>query len=423
MLGKKGNMAITTDLSESDVSTRNRLLKAAQDEILDAGFFAASVDRIAHRANASKQTLYAYFQSREQLFQDVLRMTVEEASEPDAPDVRLLGFEEALRAYARWVEASSLKPANLEMYRANIAAAAVFPELAAQLHSLRLRPTWLVSVLQNAQQYGKLADLPVERLVNWFGVLAIGGLRQLLGFHPTPAERQQRVDGLVQLFLGGWRQAAEPARPANLEGLPVALPVASPIDNGGRLSVARWQQLLRVAVRNFTKAGFRRSSVDQIATEAGISKMTVYKRYGNKGGLFSAALDQAVDDLAAERPRFCFSTDIRASLVASALEQDRFAQEKRYVQLLRLFVAEAPTHLEIVQRAWTRLVTPGQVEFAAQLQEWRGAGEFQVANCAMAAEQFLLLAGRGNLRLTDTIAWDEEEAIGHARSVAALVYP
>ena len=53
---------------------------------------------------------------------------------------------------------------------------------------------------------------------------------------------------------------------------------------------------------------------------------------------------------------------------------------------------------------------------------WQAADALHVPDATIAAEQFLLLAMRGNRRLTDTLAWDEDEARQHAQDVVLLFY-
>jgi len=48
--------------------------------------------------------------------------------------------------------------------------------------------------------------------------------------------------------------------------------------------------ILEVAKRLFTQDGFDRVSMDQIATEAGVSKLTLYSHFGDKENLFAAAI-------------------------------------------------------------------------------------------------------------------------------------
>ena len=86
-------------LPETPSGVRDRLLRAAQAQILAAGFFEANMEQIARRAGTSKQTIYANFQSKEDLFREVLRMTMAEAGQAGEPDIASLGFAEAVRAY------------------------------------------------------------------------------------------------------------------------------------------------------------------------------------------------------------------------------------------------------------------------------------------------------------------------------------
>lgn len=58
--------------SYSSAATRGRLLDAAFTEFVANGLAGARVDRIAHAAQANKQAIYAYFGSKEALFDAVL---------------------------------------------------------------------------------------------------------------------------------------------------------------------------------------------------------------------------------------------------------------------------------------------------------------------------------------------------------------
>ncbi|WP_437317001.1 TetR family transcriptional regulator [Sorangium sp. So ce385] len=53
-------------------ATKKRLLDAALDEFAERGLAGARVDRIADKASANKQAIYAYFGSKEDLFRSVL---------------------------------------------------------------------------------------------------------------------------------------------------------------------------------------------------------------------------------------------------------------------------------------------------------------------------------------------------------------
>jgi len=59
--------------------TRERIMAAAKDEFTEYGFAGARLNRIAATARASKERLYSYFASKEQLFEAVVAQWVEDA--------------------------------------------------------------------------------------------------------------------------------------------------------------------------------------------------------------------------------------------------------------------------------------------------------------------------------------------------------
>lgn len=78
-------------------ATRGRLLDAAQREFSERGLAGARVDRIAAAARANKQAIYAYFGSKEDLFDAVLSDRLGELADvvPLVPD-DLPGYAGAL---------------------------------------------------------------------------------------------------------------------------------------------------------------------------------------------------------------------------------------------------------------------------------------------------------------------------------------
>src|SRR5262245_54844833 len=57
-------------------ATKKRILDAATAEFAQFGLAGARVDRIAERAEANKQLIYAYFGSKEELFDGVLEANI-----------------------------------------------------------------------------------------------------------------------------------------------------------------------------------------------------------------------------------------------------------------------------------------------------------------------------------------------------------
>ncbi|MFZ5897886.1 MAG: TetR/AcrR family transcriptional regulator [Bacillota bacterium] len=63
------------------VVSQQRILDAAREVFAEVGFDAARVDEIARRADINKRMLYHYFGSKENLYAEVLRLSVKDAWE------------------------------------------------------------------------------------------------------------------------------------------------------------------------------------------------------------------------------------------------------------------------------------------------------------------------------------------------------
>ncbi|MBO7304640.1 MAG: TetR family transcriptional regulator [Clostridia bacterium] len=66
--------------SKSDI-TRAKILSAAEKEFSDKGFFGARIDEIAHSAGVNKRMIYAHFESKEGLYQEILLSTYKRVAE------------------------------------------------------------------------------------------------------------------------------------------------------------------------------------------------------------------------------------------------------------------------------------------------------------------------------------------------------
>jgi TetR/AcrR family transcriptional regulator, mexJK operon transcriptional repressor len=128
--------------------------------------------------------------------------------------------------------------------------------------------------------------------------------------------------------------------------------VASVVQRGARSAVGgsgpKGEAIARAALRLFLADGYERTSVDAIAAEAGVSKRTIYNRYGDKENLFLSVLRETFAAMLATFRRMADAqltevTDVERELTAFIREAaltlttnpERFA-------LIRLILAEAP---------------------------------------------------------------------------------
>ena len=80
--------------------------------------------------------------------------------------------------------------------------------------------------------------------------------------------------------------------------LPSAAAQSRPSAGPGRpKDLAKRAAILDAAARMFTRLGFEGASMDQIAAEAGVSKLTVYSHFGDKETLFGEAVRVVCDSL------------------------------------------------------------------------------------------------------------------------------
>jgi AcrR family transcriptional regulator len=87
----------------------------------------------------------------------------------------------------------------------------------------------------------------------------------------------------------------------------------------------RREQLLAAATRAFARAGFAATSLDDIAEQAGISRVLLYRHFDSKTDLYRAVLDRAIQRLtAAVGTRDYTYASIDALLEAAAEDPDGF---------------------------------------------------------------------------------------------------
>lgn len=194
---------------EADTTTASKrkvVCDAAIQVFIEDGY-AASMDRIASRAGVAKQTLYNQFGSKEQLFAEVIRQSVDAITlSLDEPGVdlrqSLLHFVEVFRRRA-------LSQRGLGLHRALIAEAPRFPKLARVIYEkgpANARDA-LARFLQAAMDIGQLrkadaqfaAELLLSTLAGFERVRLLYGVKS----DSTSLNEKQKCVAIVDCFLNG----------------------------------------------------------------------------------------------------------------------------------------------------------------------------------------------------------------------------
>src|SRR5690242_6648765 len=82
----------------------------------------------------------------------------------------------------------------------------------------------------------------------------------------------------------------------------------------------RRDQILAAATRAFARAGFAGTGLDDIAAEAGVSRVILYRHFDSKTDLYRAALDRVLARLSAQVGEGQYGTESVADLIAAAAE-------------------------------------------------------------------------------------------------------
>jgi TetR/AcrR family transcriptional repressor of mexJK operon len=143
-----------TPVVDTSPGTRQRLLEAACEAFREEGY-QVSIDRIAARAQVARQTLYNHFHSKDELFGEVVRHSVQSVlvTLDGDGDLRatLLAFGDAYRTRL-------LNPTGIAIFRTMVAEAPRFPELAKQFFRQGPQTTRkrLADYLARAMEAGRL---------------------------------------------------------------------------------------------------------------------------------------------------------------------------------------------------------------------------------------------------------------------------
>lgn len=187
------------------------MLRAAGELFLERGFEGTSVSDVVKRSGGSLATLYAWFGSKEGLFEaivaDISSMIL---SAFDAPDFEALPPDEALQKFGEKFLGMILCPEALRWHRMCIAESHKFPELRAAL--IRTGPALvnerLAKYLVAQTKGGRLRIVdPAVAAMHFFALIksethlaAVCG--EAIG--ATPADIEQQVRRAVQVFLRGY---------------------------------------------------------------------------------------------------------------------------------------------------------------------------------------------------------------------------
>ncbi|MDB6162738.1 MAG: TetR family transcriptional regulator [Xanthomonadaceae bacterium] len=159
--------------------------------------------------------------------------------------------------------------------------------------------------------------------------------------------------------------------------------------------------ILDAAKRLFTAQGFDGTSMDQIAAEAGVSKLTVYSHFGDKETLFAAAVKAHCDQklpasLFESRPEVA----LRERLLQIAAAFFSMISAPEAVAGHRILCTPQMTDSPLPKMFWEAGPKRVQDAFGELLRSRVSAGELAIDDIPRAASQFFaLLKGEPHAQL------------------------
>jgi TetR/AcrR family transcriptional repressor of mexJK operon len=198
---------------------------------------------------------------------------------------------------------------------------------------------------------------------------------------------------------------------------------SKPASPGRPKDLGKRAAILEAAKRMFTAHGFERVSMDQIAAEAGVSKLTVYSHFGDKESLFSAAISAKCEEqLAGALFQVDASSSLRDQLLGIGRAFLSLINSEEALAIHRVVTTQPPP-AKLGQLFWDAGPRRVQEVFEAFLRAEIDAGALDIPDVHRAASQFFcLLKGEAHMLLLcgcrDSI--DDAEAEAHVQATVDM---
>jgi AcrR family transcriptional regulator len=129
----------------------------------------------------------------------------------------------------------------------------------------------------------------------------------------------------------------------------------------------RERQLVELAEQLFAERGFARTSMEELARRAGVTKPVIYELFESKDGLFRACVERAIERMAHSIVEaFRSETEPEARLRAGGLAFLRFARDNRVAWDLMGMQGRFADQAQTVRRDQAQLIRTLMVEIAPE---------------------------------------------------------
>jgi AcrR family transcriptional regulator len=293
-------------IGQRGARTRQHILDTTLVLFAEGGFHATLVDDIAQAAGISRATLYQYFESKQQIFVEL----VEESGSTLMRLVRRLrhlgptdqDFENLHWWLGEWAWVYD-KYATTFIQWASVDSpkAPLRPMLAkfVEGYTTRLSALFVDAGVDGIDPAAAaVAFLAISERYNFYRHTGLGQLSDDVMLDALAVAVQMWLFPATPPSVVSVHGADEPVPPARPPTLPILVP-SDRFDGLSEQALGTVRQLLAAGGRVFGAAGYHESSVEHIVTEAGLARGTFYKYFDHKLDLLIALADECAEHMTA----------------------------------------------------------------------------------------------------------------------------
>lgn len=183
------------------------------------------------------------------------------------------------------------------------------------------------------------------------------------------------------------------------------------------------EKLLDAATVVFSRSGIGSATTREIAKEAGVNEVTLFRNFQNKQGLLSAVLERAFLPTAEQRAQPGKTLGNGATLEEVLMEfaAADFERKQRNIALMRVLLGEVHCLGDQETEVLRRIFKPWKEELAARLREAQELGLMRAeANPVIIVDQLVAMLFMGALK-AETMKCLEYDAAVYLRSCVETI--
>ncbi|MDI7776089.1 TetR/AcrR family transcriptional regulator [Asticcacaulis sp. EMRT-3] len=197
---------------------RERIIQVARSVFFEVGYAGASMSMISSRLGGSKATLYAYFNSKEELFSAIIREGCQDMAAIFQAHIGTNDLRQSLTTMGQEMMSLILSDWGNRTMQLIIEESPRNPDLPKLFHDAieTSGKKTLRQLLQTAHDRGQIEAPDVDEAAGILKSLLFGDIhfKRLLNLCPAPEAQtlHHHIDRAIDVFMTYYGRAAEPAR-------------------------------------------------------------------------------------------------------------------------------------------------------------------------------------------------------------------